>query len=101
MTRRASQAGAKAKTEARLDIRVQPGARRNEIIGLAEAVLRIRIAAPAHEDRANRALVEFLAGKLGVPKGRVRIVRGHTSRNKVISVEGLEREEAIRRLLEA
>ena len=84
--------------EARLSIHVQPGARRSEVVGLVGGVVRLRIAAPAHEGRANDALVAFLSDRLGVPKSRVRVVRGHSSRDKVVAVEGMDADEAVRRL---
>jgi len=85
--------------EVRINLRVQPGARRNEVVGLVEGVLRVRVTSPAQRGKANRALVELLADKLGVPRGRIHVLRGHASRDKVIAVEGLERKETLRRLL--
>ena len=51
--------------------------------------IKIRIAAPAVENAANRALIEFVAEQLGVAKGRVRIVSGNTGRRKLIEVDGV------------
>ncbi len=84
--------------EARLNLRVQPGAKRSEVVGVVGGVLRVRVTAPAQEGKANSALVELLAGLLGVPRGRVRILRGLTSRDKVIAVDGLDSEEVSKRL---
>ena len=86
---------------ARLTVRVQPGARRSEVVGLVEGVVRIRVAAQTQEGKANQALVELLSDLLDVPKNHVQILRGHASRDKVVGVEGLEQEEALRRLLAA
>jgi uncharacterized protein (TIGR00251 family) len=69
-----------------LTIRVQPGARRSEVVGPHGDALRIRVAGPAVDGRANAELVRFLAGHLGVPARDVEIVRGHTSRTKVVRV---------------
>ncbi|MFC1935171.1 DUF167 domain-containing protein [Chloroflexota bacterium] len=99
MTRQENQAPGTSVPEARINLHVQPGARRNEVVGLAVGVLRVRVTAPAQGGKANKALVELLADLLGVSRGRIRILRGHTSRDKVISVEGLDKEEALRRLL--
>ena len=85
--------------EVRINLRVQPGARRNEVVGMVEEVLRVRVTSPAQRGEANRTLVQLLADKLGVPRGRIHIVRGYASRDKVIAIEGLGREEALRRLL--
>jgi hypothetical protein len=71
-----------------LDVHVQPGARRSEIAGLHGDRLKIRIAAPALDGRANDALVAFIAGALGVPKARVAVVKGERSRVKLLAVTG-------------
>lgn len=81
-----------------LQVRVQPRASRNQVVGYQDQVLRVRVTAPPEEGRANDAVVALLAEALGVPKSRVRILQGHTARNKVVSVEGLTPEEAARRL---
>jgi len=69
-----------------LTIRVQPGARRSEVVGPHGDVLRIRVAGPAVDGRANAELVRFLAEHLGVPARAVEITRGHTSRTKVVHI---------------
>lgn len=61
--------------------------------------LRVRLTAPPVEGAANRALVEFLARRLGVRRSQVRIVSGEASRDKVVAVEGLGAEEVQARLL--
>jgi uncharacterized protein (TIGR00251 family) len=75
---------------ATIRIRVQPGARRNEVLGFQADVLRLRVTAPPQEGRANRGVVELLAEKLNVAKADVRILRGHRSRDKLVSIEGLD-----------
>ena len=67
---------------------VQPGARRSEVAGLHGDRLKIRIAAPALDGRANEALVAFIAGALGLSKARVAVVKGERSREKVLAVSG-------------
>lgn len=87
------------KTEARLlSVRVQPGARRDEIVGWQDGVLQVRVAAPALEGRANRALGALLATALGVPVSRVAVVRGEKGRQKLVSVTGLASGEIRARL---
>ena len=75
-----------------------PGARRSELAGVAEGRLRVRLAAPAHEGRANAELVRFLAGLLDVPKGAVAVAAGASSRRKLVRISGLTVDEARRRL---
>lgn len=81
-----------------LTVRVQPRASRSEIHGLHGDALKVRIAAPPVEGAANEALVKLLAKSLGVPRSDVTVIRGHRSRDKVVRVEGIELEEARRRL---
>lgn len=99
MARQENQLKKKSPTETRLALHVQPNAKRSEILGLVNGVLRVRVAAPAKEGRANEALVDLLATLLIVPKARVRILRGLTARNKIVAVQGLSQEEALERLL--
>lgn len=70
-------------------VRVQPRASRNELAGTYGDALRLRIAAPPVEGQANEACCAFLARLLGVPRGKVAVVGGHTSRTKLVRVEGV------------
>ena len=74
-------------------VRVQPRASRDEVSGVIEGALKIRLHAPAVENRANEALCEFLAGLLKRPKSAVRILSGDRSRTKRIIVEGVTRQQ--------
>lgn len=71
-----------------LAVHAQPGARRTEVCGLHGDALKIRVAAPALEDRANEALVEFLAERFGVAKRQVTLVSGAKSREKRFEIRG-------------
>jgi hypothetical protein len=73
-----------------LDLHVQPGAKRSEFAGKHGGRIKLRLAAPAVEGKANEALVEFLAGYFGVPKRNVRIASGLKSRQKRVVIEGAE-----------
>ena len=70
-----------------LEIHVQPGAKKNEIAGVHGDALKIRVAAPPAEGKANVALMEFLAEAFGVPKRNVAILRGESGRRKTLRVE--------------
>ena len=74
-------------------VRVQPRASREEISGVIEGALKIRLRAPAVENRANEALCEFLADLLKRPKSAVRILSGDRSRTKRVVVDGVTREQ--------
>ncbi|HET7199057.1 MAG TPA: DUF167 domain-containing protein [Burkholderiales bacterium] len=72
-----------------LEVHVQPGARRSEFAGQHGSRVKIRLAAPAIENRANEALIEFLAGHYRVPRRNVRIAAGLKSRDKRVVIEGV------------
>ena len=74
-------------------MRVQPRASRDEIAGAMGGALKIRLRAPAAENRANEALIEFLAGVLKTSKSAVRIRGGQQSRTKRIEVVGATRQQ--------
>lgn len=70
-------------------VRVQPRASKNEITGVMDGALKIRLQAPAVEDRANEALCVFLAELLKRPKSAVRILAGERSRMKRVAIAGV------------
>ena len=72
-----------------LDVRVTPRASRDQVVGWADGVLRLRVSAPPVEGNANVALAKLLAKALGVPRRRIAVVRGLRDRNKQVIVEGL------------
>jgi len=65
---------------------VQPGAKRDELAGLHQECLKIRLSAPAVDNKANQALVLYVAGLLGLKRSQVSLTAGHTSRNKTLRV---------------
>ena len=79
--------------KATLEIHLQPGAKRNEIVGFKEGVLYAKVTALPQKGQANRALVELMAQTLGILRSNVDIIRGQSSRSKVIAVQGLSGEE--------
>lgn len=74
-----------------LTLRVQPGAKRTEVAGSLGDALKIRLAAPPVDGKANEALIAFLAEAFGVPVRNVTLVSGHTSRSKRVRVDGPKR----------
>jgi uncharacterized protein (TIGR00251 family) len=83
---------------ASITLRVTPSASRDAVAGWQGDVLRLRVAAPAQRGKANEAVLRLLAAALGIERRRLRIVRGHTSRQKVVLVDGLEQAEIRARL---
>ena len=75
---------------AEMTVRLQPRARREEVVGERDGVVVIRVTAPPVDGKANAALCRLIAKKAGVAPSRVEIVRGHTAREKVVRVEGLD-----------
>jgi uncharacterized protein (TIGR00251 family) len=69
-----------------LELHVQPGAKRSEFAGKHGEWLKVRLAAPAVDNKANQALVEFLAEHYGVPRRNVTIVSGARSRRKRVVI---------------
>ena len=83
-----------------LSLHIQPGARKTEIAGLYGEALKIRLAAPPVDGKANECLIGFLAEALGVAQRDVELVGGATSRSKRVRVKGLAA-DAVRRSLTA
>ncbi len=72
-----------------LSLHIQPGAKRTETAGLHGDALKIRLAAPPVDGKANDALIAFLAKTLSVPKSHVELISGQTSRAKRVRVSGV------------
>jgi uncharacterized protein (TIGR00251 family) len=81
-----------------LTVHVQPGAKRSEVAGRYGDALKIRLAAPPIDGRANAALLTFVARRLGLPRSSVELRSGHASRRKVVAVVGVQ-PDAVLRLL--
>ena len=79
-------------------VHVLPRASRDGVAGFAGGAVRVRLTAPPLEDRANEALVRFLAALLSVPRRKVGIVAGRRGRRKVVRVAGISRKDLFGRL---
>lgn len=86
-----------AATDVRFAVRITPRSSSNAIDGAIDGALRVRVTAPAVEGAANAALVNLLADVLGVAKRDVRIVAGATRRQKLVVVDGVDREAVVAR----
>jgi uncharacterized protein len=82
----------------RLRLRVSPGARKTELVGRHGDAWKVRVSAPAENGRANAAVLKLLAERVGLPRRAVSLVSGHSAREKVVQVDGLDRAESERRL---
>ncbi len=85
---------------ARLKLHLTPGARQEGIGGWQGGALRLRVRARPEKGRANEAALRLLADRLGLPRTALSIIRGATSRDKLVQVDGLSEVE-LRTLLGA
>lgn len=83
---------------ARLAVKAVPRASRDQVVGWLGDRLKVKVAAPPQDGRANEALESFLAARLGVPKRSVRVAAGHGSSSKIVEIEGLDQRELVSRL---
>ncbi|HAB18176.1 MAG TPA: DUF167 domain-containing protein [Verrucomicrobiota bacterium] len=83
-----------------LTLKVQPRARRTGFAGILGSALKLQVAAPPVDFAANEAVLEFIAESLGIHRRFVRLIRGATSRQKVVLIEGLSLEEVATKLNE-
>jgi uncharacterized protein len=81
-----------------LTLHIQPGAKKTEVVGLHGDALKIRLAAPPVDGKANAALIGFVAERLGLAKSAVSLKSGQTSRRKVLEVSAAPADAAQRLL---
>ena len=79
-------------------VRVVPRSSRNQIVGVEGGALKIKLTAPPVEGAANTALIEFVAEWLGVRRSAVSIISGDKARNKIVRVNGVTREQVLRKV---
>jgi uncharacterized protein (TIGR00251 family) len=77
---------------------IQPRASRNQILGIHNQCLKIKLTSPPVDGAANQACIKFLAKAFGISPSRIAIVRGETSRNKIIQFEGMDLETFMKTL---
>ncbi|MDD5402311.1 MAG: DUF167 domain-containing protein [Dehalococcoidales bacterium] len=82
----------------RLNLKVTPNARANQVTGVLDGIVGIKIKDPPTEGKANTELVNYLSNLLNIPKSAVTIIRGHTSRNKSVEISGMGAEDLSDRL---
>ena len=78
-----------------LTLHIQPGAKKSEVVGLHGDALKVRVASPPVDGKANEALLAFIADQLGLPKRAVQLVKGDTSRAKTVLVTASEIDPAL------
>ena len=80
-------------------VRLQPRASSSRITGEKDGVIQVRVTAPPVDGEANAALEKLIAKKLGIAKSKVKVVKGETSRENLLEIDGLGEEDARRTLL--
>jgi len=75
------------KTQVRVNVKVVPNSKKAKVEQTEGGVLRVNVDAPAKEGKANKRLVEILAKYFSKPKSSIRIVKGRTSKNKVVEID--------------
>ena len=81
-----------------LRLHAQPGAKRTSVVGLYGDKLKIAIATPPVDGKANQAIIAFLAKTLGVSKSKISLISGETSREKRIRIQGITANECVDKL---
>lgn len=81
-----------------LSIHAQPGAKRSNIVGLYGDKLKIAIATPPVDGKANKALIAYIAKILEIPKSKLKIISGESSREKRIRIHGINASECVNKL---
>lgn len=84
-----------------LSLHIQPGAKKTEVVGLHGEALKIRLAAPPVDGKANDALLGFLAATLGVSRSQITLISGQTGRAKRVRVAVMDAQTIATRLLQA
>ena len=79
--------------QSRIKVKVLPRSSKNQIIGQEGDLFKVKLTSPPVEGKANKALIEFLAEKLGIPKSHMQIKSGKSSKLKSILIHGLTLEE--------
>jgi len=92
-------AGGPGRGGVRLRVRAVPGARREAILGFHGEALRVAVRAPADRGRANEALLDLLADRLGVGRRDLELLSGRSGRDKVLAVRGVD-EDTVRKRIE-
>jgi uncharacterized protein len=88
----------RTRSSTRLRVRVVPGAARTQLVGRLGDAWKLRVHAAPERGLANDAVVALLAETLGLPRADVRVVAGHTTRDKLVEVAGISQDEAEHRL---
>jgi len=82
----------------RFEVRVQPRSSRNQIVGEQSGALKVKLTAPPVDGEANASLLIFLAGYFGIPRKDITLLRGESSRTKLVEIKGLSAEGLMKKI---
>ena len=82
-----------------LKVHINPNSKKNEIVGIFDNSLKIKISSPPVDGKANKAIIKFFSKFLNIPKSKIKIEKGDKSRDKLIAIEGFN-ESALKKLQE-
>ncbi len=88
-----------ARTKTVIRVKLLPKSSRNQVVGREGDHFKVKVTAPPIEGRANKALIDLLAKKLGVPKSHIEIISGKSSRLKSVRIDGLSQADIIRKVV--
>ena len=80
----------KTKEGIAIEVKVEPRSSRKGIAGVMDNVLKVKLTAPPVGGEANEQLIEVISDATGVRKSAIRIIRGHSSKKKVVEIRGVE-----------
>lgn len=80
----------KGSTTVHIQLWVQPKASKTEVVGPYKDAIKIRVASPPVEGKANEEVIRFLSKQLKVPKSQIQIIKGLSSRNKLVEIVGVD-----------
>jgi len=81
-----------------INVRAVPRASKNEIQGIHDGALKIRLTTPPVDGKANQALIRFLSKELHISKSKIQLKQGETSRHKTLQISGLTKEQLLERI---
>jgi len=82
----------------RIKIKAQPRSSTNLVVGEQDGALKIKLTAPPVDGEANSVLIRYLADSLGLPRRAIKLIKGETSRTKIVEISGISKEEFLNRI---
>jgi len=81
----------------RIEIKVQPRSSKNQVAGEQDGALKIKLTAPPVDGEANQALIKYLSTWLKIPKKNITLLKGETSRHKLVEIKGIDKNSLLKK----